>query len=457
MKGLVLFALVSAVLVGCGDDDCCTQAPHDAAVDGTLLDAGTSLTEVALIPAQVNRDLDLLFVIDDSGGMQDKLAKLRASVPAIISPILTGPGAANLHVGVITTDLGTKGSEDASPGSAYPEARCSDSGNDGVLLTNGAPVNDLFITDLEGPNNTRIRNYTGEMADVLTQMVDRADSGCAFVQPLEAIRRGLTNVANSGFLRASARLAIVLISDSDDCSFPHSSLIDVNNATLGPPLLFRCTRFGVECDVGGADSDEMNVPGTKHGCHPAAGSEYVADVSPYVNFLAALKDDPRDVLVTAIVAPTEPFSVIEYMLQGVPYEALDVSCTYAGPEHSEAGFPAVRTTAFVEGLPRGRTIDICDADFPKQMVALGERIDTLVDGSCIQQWIEQPAVCEAFDVDAQGNETPVPQCDGSNVLPCFKIAADPGYCQSWQQLHVTIVRNGTGMGAGIWTSVRCAI
>ncbi|HEU4610784.1 MAG TPA: hypothetical protein VFS15_01855, partial [Kofleriaceae bacterium] len=118
VKGLVtVLVLVSAVFAGCGDDDCCMQAPQDASVDGMPpdADAGTSLTEVALIPAQVNRDLDLLFVIDDSGGMQDKLAKLRASVAAIISPLVTGPGAANLHVGVITTDLGTKGSEDTSP------------------------------------------------------------------------------------------------------------------------------------------------------------------------------------------------------------------------------------------------------------------------------------------------------------------------------------------------------
>lgn len=43
MKRLVLFALVSAILAGCGDDDCCTQAPHDAAVDGIPPDADTGL------------------------------------------------------------------------------------------------------------------------------------------------------------------------------------------------------------------------------------------------------------------------------------------------------------------------------------------------------------------------------------------------------------------------------
>jgi hypothetical protein len=457
MKALVLFALVSAVLVGCGDDDCCTQAPHDAAVDGTLPDAGTSLTEVALIPAQVNRDLDLLFVIDDSSGVNDKRARLIASLPTLTATLAGAPGGTpNLHVGVVSTDLGTKGSEDTSPGPDIPSGSCAGIGKDGVLQTNGAPVNDLFIADLEDANGSRVRNYTGVLADVLTQMVDSADTGCSFEQPLEAIRRALTHPTNAGFVRPSARLAIVVLSDEDDCSFPHSSLLDADTTTLGPLSSFRCTRFGVECDVGGATSDEMNVPGTKHACHPAAGSAYVADLAPYVSFLSELKEDPRDVQFTAIVAPTEPFNVIEYMFQGVPYEGLDASCTYAGPGYSESGVPAVRTTALANALPQGHTINICDADFPMQMVALGQRLKGLVGVGCIQQPIEQPSNCEAFDVDTQGNETPLPPCDDSNLRPCFQIVTDIDRCRAWQKLRVEVLRNGTGP-IGTWTSVRCAI
>lgn len=454
---VAVVTLVSAVLAGCGDDDCCTQAPQDAAVDAVPPDAGTNRTEVALIPATMNRDLDILFVIDDSGGMEDKRAKLIAAIPSIVLTLADVPGGTpSLHIGVVSTDLGVKGADDASPGVDIPEGFCAGAGKDGVLQTNGAPVDDLFIADLEDIKGARIQNYTGTLADVLSQMAESPTTGCAFEQPLEAIRRALTHPMNGGFLRPSARLAIVLLTDEDDCSFMHSSFVDVNDQTLGPPFSFRCTRYGVTCDDGGTTPDEMNVPGTKHACHPAAGSTYLTDVAGYVDLLSGLKDDPRDVLFTAIVAPPEPFNVLEQVTSTMTYSSLDASCSYAGPNGSETGVPAVRIAALANALVQGHTINLCDADFPKQMVALGQRIDGLVGTGCLQQPISQPSDCEVFDVDADGNETPIAACsDAPDVRPCYYIDTW-GFCPAWQQLRVVVMRNGTGQ-IDTWTSVRCAI
>src|SRR5512143_508788 len=109
---LVGLALVS----GCGDDDCC-KATIDAA--GPTQDANPSLTEVALVPATINRDVDMLFVIDDSPSMLDKQANLKSSFPNLVSVLQTVQGGLpNIHLGVITTDMGSKGEDDtiAGPG-----------------------------------------------------------------------------------------------------------------------------------------------------------------------------------------------------------------------------------------------------------------------------------------------------------------------------------------------------
>ena len=80
---------------------------------------------------------------------------------------------------------------------------------------------------------------------------------------------------------------VVFIADEDDCSFQSSTLLGPESAALGPLQSFRCTRFGVTCDVGGTSPDTMNQVGTKDQCHPTAGSAYLFCPSiSAVHFLA---------------------------------------------------------------------------------------------------------------------------------------------------------------------------
>lgn len=87
-------ALIAALLSGCGDDDCCAVS-HDAGADAPISDAPPgdgampppNLPEVALVPATVNRDLDILFVIDDSPSMLDKQTNLKSSFPVLVNTL----------------------------------------------------------------------------------------------------------------------------------------------------------------------------------------------------------------------------------------------------------------------------------------------------------------------------------------------------------------------------------
>ena len=102
MRGILAVAMSS--VAACGGDP--KVVARDAAVDSAPLDANSNLTEVALIPATISNDLDLLFVIDDSPSMLDKQTNLKASFPAFINELNALPGGLpNVHIGVVTSDL----------------------------------------------------------------------------------------------------------------------------------------------------------------------------------------------------------------------------------------------------------------------------------------------------------------------------------------------------------------
>lgn len=460
-----------AMLAGCGDDDCCSMAHLDAGIDTKPpQDANTTLTEVALIPDEANSELDLLFVVDDSNGTSEIQAKVRDTLPALAEMLRISPGAISavpsMQVGVVTTDLGTQGVVDAAPGPDIPSAQCWGAGKNGVLQLNGAAVTGSYlIATIDPATNTRNRNYDGELVATLQQMVSAGTSGCSFEQPLEAMYRALTAPANAGFVRPNARLAVVVVSDEDDCSLAHESLLDgEQTGALGPLGSFRCTRFGVTCDGGGADPDHMNVVGTKTECHSNDASPFLTPVRRYTELLSSLKADPRDVLFAAIVAPTQPFNVdtVEYS-SGTTETYLAGSCNYAVGTSSWSAAPAVRTSQVAQLVPQGMTLDICDGDMPTQMRMLGQRINGLlglrtngVSGStgCIQQLIDLPASCEAFDIDASGTATFVPDCATTSQRPCIAVERDVLKCRVYPYLSVTVQRTAAPT-AGTWTSVRC--
>src|SRR5512143_4165841 len=95
-----------AMLGGCGGEDCC-KVMGDAAPD-----ASDGYLVIVRTPVTINRDLDVLWVIDDSPGMLEKQTDLKNNFPNFIN-VLNGieGGLPNIHLGVVTSDLGTKGAD----------------------------------------------------------------------------------------------------------------------------------------------------------------------------------------------------------------------------------------------------------------------------------------------------------------------------------------------------------
>src|SRR3990170_2316663 len=94
------------------------------------------------------RDLDLLFVIDDSPSMQDEQAVLAANYRRFMSVLENiVDGVPNLHLAVVSADAAAGGRFQATARGAC------------------APPAGSFISDVRLPDDTRQRNYSGTLTD----------------------------------------------------------------------------------------------------------------------------------------------------------------------------------------------------------------------------------------------------------------------------------------------------
>ncbi|HEY0194593.1 MAG TPA: hypothetical protein VGC42_25950, partial [Kofleriaceae bacterium] len=95
-----------------------------------------ALHEVTSMPAVPNRDLDVLFVIDDSPGMSSKQVALDASMARLIDRLTQiDGGLPDLQIGVTTTDMGTSSASGLPAPSigAVGQGGCFGAGRDGAL------------------------------------------------------------------------------------------------------------------------------------------------------------------------------------------------------------------------------------------------------------------------------------------------------------------------------------
>lgn len=415
------------------------------------------------IPVSVNRDIDILFVIDDSGSMADKQNNLKTNFPNFINVLNTIEGGLpNVHIGVITSDLGST----ATDGTSAPNiGGCNQTGGKkGDLQTKtGGVVTGAFISDVKNTDGTRTTNYSGSLADAFSEIASVGTAGCGFEQHLEAAKRALSNnPVNAGFLRPSAYLALVFIQDEDDCSLAKSTLFGSDTNTLGPLQSFRCNRFGHVCAQGGQDSNQMNQLGPKGGCESNESSQFLTKVGDYVTFFKNLKSDPANVIVAGISGPTTPYEV---ELRTPPNGGAQIphvahSCTYTGADgKDQVADPSVRLKQFLDSFPNRSTFStICQQDLSGALIQIAQLLKTVIGSPCIDGNLADvdPTMagpqydCSVSDVKNYGKanqtETVLPQCNNAGTpasstnKPCWSIQVDP-QCGGPGMLTLKIERN----------------
>lgn len=208
---LLLAALAS--LSGCACDTVPADAVEDCAASQVLPDSVAT---------------DVLFVIDDSGSMSQEQANLRDNLGVFIDALIASPVQNDFRIGVTSTSVETFGATATSGqayaggpsvGVPYPDgalvAVAQDAGGNGL-------AGDLVHDAASGWGGTRILDKTSAtLARDFKANVQLGTSGSGKEQPFRAARLALSDRlldANAGFLRPGARLAVIFVTDEDDCS-----------------------------------------------------------------------------------------------------------------------------------------------------------------------------------------------------------------------------------------------
>lgn len=303
---------------------------------------------VALV---VNRNVDVLFVMDNSGSMGEEQATLAANFERFINELEHPNVKADYRIGITTTDNGLCNGTTPEGGKlvlSSCRSRTQDfvfTGDEPVDATDEACLSicpeewssiETLPTQIDDDREAKPRPWI-ESIDGVTNLPEGLDTvqafqclgpqgvnGCGFEEHLEATRRALVRATTDtedsyGFMRDDSILAIVYVTDEEDCSI-NGDFADVlspdgdrtfwSDPTAGNATSAVCWNAGVEC-TGSGDSYECHsvdrgIDGSIVAEGDAEDDAVVRPVSRYVDFLQAVEEQKqrlapdREVLVAVI-------------------------------------------------------------------------------------------------------------------------------------------------------------
>ena len=282
------------------------------------------------------REVDILFMIDNSPSMDPKQTRLAQNFPNMIDVLQKipdpsgGTSLPDVHIGIVSSDMGS--------GSEGIGVNCKRVLGDRGLLYGNDPNNPLasvapgadptlgghpdpngcglhsgqrWISDIANPNGTgRIKNYDGNIQDVFSCLATHVGvGGCGFEHQLQSVRVALNadypndpndhpndiNPENIGFVRPKGYLAVVLITDEDDCSADpddgvNDSMFLQSQNPITETASLRCAARGHVCGgqpIPGYDDPSIGYQPP----NPLAQPPYIGFSTAFANCDA--KDQPN--------------------------------------------------------------------------------------------------------------------------------------------------------------------
>jgi hypothetical protein len=226
MKALaIMFAVLAAAACGPGlrDDEGDDQIGDDGG-DGDGGGGGGG----GGVPRQCNQ-MDIVFVVDDSGSMQEEQSNLTANFPmfATLLSDYTTPGGEKIDFRVAVTTTGKDLQYTLNLGGQ--QVPFSEQGDDGAFRNNcGAPSRWLSRND-------------ANMQQALACRASVGTGGPSYEMPLLmakwALDKRVADGTNAGFVRPDALLAIVMLTDEDDASTEKNNF--VVTPTSQPPIDYQ--------------------------------------------------------------------------------------------------------------------------------------------------------------------------------------------------------------------------
>ena len=352
---------------------------------------------------EASEAVDILFVVDNSSSMLPNQAQLVRSFPRLVEALRLnrlGGELPDVRVGVISTDLGARDSPaDCKP---FP----GDGGRlrrlTGELVSAAQPwlAYNKGTTNVAGPQSMSPLERFKVGFSTLARL---GSMGCSYEQPLESALRALdpAKKINPGFIRPDALLAVVFISNEDDCSVTNPQTFDFKGAP-GFDSIHRCFHLGVQCSCPAAEACGPGASRLCTNCTLRTTGSPLRPVSRYINFLRGLKKtksgtvDPGRVIVAALAGSTRGVS----MCRGATGK-LELSNVCSGS--TSLAYPAFRLQAVVEAFSQDAPFralaplpgvdqatpgprdfaDICKDDFSDTLERIGERIAASLSPVCL--------------------------------------------------------------------------
>jgi len=374
--GRLSLAMAVLAAAACGSSGLNTRDGGGA--DGGGGAGGNPTRWTGTISTTVNRNVDILFMIDDSASMRNSQVNFLNNFPTLFAALGTASQVLpNIHIAVVSQDMGAGDGSiagcDANGGKKGIFQYTSHGGAGTDCTANALNQGATFISNVAGQ-----ANYSGTLPSVFACIAELGENGCGFEHQFAAVLRALgadgraAPAENQGFLRPEAYLVVVMLSDEDDCSAtPNMAATFYDGAsnnsiasTLGPLSSFRCNEFGHLCTILGgapmppsrrAPNNDVNQTVDYDSCTSNDAGGYLLGVKQTANALKALKADPSMVALVAMTGPPTPYQVhwknpsiadtsCNTMGQSCPWPEISHSCV--GLDSSFAD-PGVRTAQLV--------------------------------------------------------------------------------------------------------------
>jgi hypothetical protein len=398
--------------VGVASVDASGQAKGQAAGQARISCTYRGLTATAALEVKpgplppLASKVDLLLVIDNSPSMTPKQKALGSNIGRLMRALQQAD--IDSHVGVISTDVGTN----VAPGMSWGGIGVCDTyeGDDGVLQNRACTLRGAVSADARAacsslcpdsrfvptdgsryirsgggtsnvPSSIELDPMTGKMIDTGPEKALRCigligDGGCGIESPLEALKRALDGHRsdNDGFLRPDALLAVLIISDEDDCSVQLSKRSQNSPGTRDcsptDPEAYDCFNLDYRCFANSVQCDQTLLStGVKTNCKERPGS-YLEPVDRYASFLGTLRPAGRVVVSGIWTRPSVTdggrVEIARYS-GGTTSSSLNrapgagASCAYA-MDPNVIGQAQLRLSSFASKLPGSLESSVCDID-----------------------------------------------------------------------------------------------
>ena len=512
LSSIVAIAVSTVVFAGCG-----RAAPgHSFDASANAVDASANVSfRVSVMPL---RQLDMVFMIDNSAGMSPKVLKMSAQFPKLIAALKDPSDGTlpDLRIAIIDSDLGTGGAY--SSGSCGPKNGkiYGDLGRFQMIDATPCGVTDANATYLEYQDGQPV-NYTGDISTVFACLASGIGNlGCGDEHQLQAfefalVAKGLGNEGQQNMLRPNALLALVFITDEDDCSAAtndgmfgdlpelHSESASLRcatrahrcngrNLTDSPPGYPTTASFSTPFSTCSARTDACSnaIDGA-----PSTDTSQPTDCSPLRSVkrmaeeIKSLKAYPDDQVVvggifgwpisdqdmataTYEIAPIPNPNVADtayptvFDLWPVCYDPSHMPANGADFDASAAGWgaaPGLRLSAFVDEFgENGLKFSVCQSDFSTSMSQLGAKLAKQVQNRCLPASYSQYAGCTAHYLipNSTGDYTRQPDailsCSASPATPaCYTLIPDAPPCATGEFL----VEDDNTLPAGTMLEFNC--